>query len=61
MADRQMVNPVAGAAGGTEHTRGGKSSWPDELLPHQTFVALGDHVGLYLFGGVDRHTHQDQQ
>ena len=39
----------------------GKGLWLSDLLAHEAFVALRDHVGLHLLGRVDRDTDEDQQ
>jgi hypothetical protein len=33
----------------------------DALLANESFITLGDHVGLNLLGGVDSDTNQDQK
>ena len=70
-AEHCGLGAFAGAGRAEEEKAGfhrslGSSNWKDALLRNgsladQTFVALRDHVGLHLFGGVDCHPHKNQQ
>lgn len=67
IAEACGLGSFAGTRGAKEEKTGfhrcvGKGLWGQERmasLAHQALVALGDHVGLHLLGGVDRHADED--